>query len=681
MQIHEQIYTSASELLASSQSDLGVVAESVGFPERVASQLSAIASYRILQDLPVDDPKMHPSRIVAMPRIAGSLYSVSRIVYAGADHSGRTTPLAHHVLIAVEDLDQGCVSLADTIQALSNMFADNWNQKPQIFDPPRSINVIAVESSIHSVGEANSDQLANVTGWLAGRFVDGLESNTIPVVFVLPKEKRDDSLKLLSAIYRAVVPKKQSSLTFQSHVSSSSDLIGHAHVVATYPESEYLREIQSWPEKRRPTVVDLSVPLSCRFNNIGFANWMEKKLKEKDSLLTTQEGLRLRESLRDIDETKYPNGFSQVWDFCESHPKNSMMASVDEIGQRSKALSAISPGVEEFIAERTAAAVKDHYKRRQSESDWQILLQILLNKSWPKKTRRHCLQAIAEEPERSFPIVLSNPDARQMPDLVKKMIDSVPVNPTLWSRLLRGKPQHAMRSRQFLESQVASGALPLSVSQRATEILIKNGNIDQQQQAATYFLNSLLQPGPELISHFKWLHSIAPEPGMLQQLLDSPKISSPIADSLKKFLYPPEEPRSRVQADAFVSPTHQGATMRFATRSTGVKIQEFRDPRPWILYSGIVPAIVLISGFFLFVWGKSFDKPQLCKHPSFLTLAAVVISLLIAAAASFCFSTNRRVSRQWLFMVFGFASVALMLVASIAAIVSFIVPFLRDGSS
>jgi hypothetical protein len=681
MQIHEQIYTSASELLAPSQSDLGVVAESVGFPERVASQLSAIASYRILQDIPVDDPKMHPSRIVAMPRIGGSLYSVSRIVYAGADHSGRTTPLAHHVLIAVEDLVQGSVSLGDTIQALRNMFVDNWNQKPQTFDPPRSINVIAAERSIHSVGEANWEQLANVTGWLAGHFVDGLESNTIPVVFVLPKEKRDDSLKLLSAIYRALAPKKQSSLIFQSHVSSSSDLTGHAHIVATYPGSEYLKEIQSWPQKRRPTVVDLSVPLSSQFNNIGFANWMEKRLKENDSLLTMQEGLRLRESLRDIDETKYPDGFSQVWDFCESHPKNSMMASLDEIGQRSEALSAISPGVAEFMAEQTAAAVKDHYKRLQSDSDWQILLQILLNKSWPEKTRRLCLQAIDKVPERSFPIVLSNPDARQMPVLVKTLIDSV-ADPTLWSRLLQGEPQHAMRSREFLENQVASGALTLSVSQQATEILLKNGNIDQQQQTATRFLNSLRQPGPELVSHFKWLRSIAPD--ILPRLLDSRGISSPIADSLRNFLYPPEEPISHVQTDTFVLPTRQGATRRSATRSTGRKGQEFRDPLPWIRYSGIVTAIIAISGFFLFVWGKIFGKPQLCEIPSLLTLAALVISLLIAAAVFFCFSTNtihREPNRQRLLVVFGFASVVLMLVASISVIVSFIVPFLRDGSS
>ena len=306
MQIHEQIYTSARELLDPSQSDLGVVAESVGFPARVASQLNALASYRILKDLPVDDPKLHPSRIVAMPHEAGSSYSVSRIVYAGADHSGRTTPLAHHILIDVSDRAQDRVNLGDTIQALSNVFVDNWNQKPQIFDPPRSIDVSASQGLIHPIGEANLQQLANVTGWLAGRFVDGFESYSTSVVFILPTDKRDESLKLLLAIYRAIASAKQSLLIFQSHVSSSSDIIGNAHVVATYPKSGYLNEIQSWPENRRPTVVDLSVPSSSTFNNVGFANWFERKLNDNDSLQTTQKGLRLRESLKDIDETKYP---------------------------------------------------------------------------------------------------------------------------------------------------------------------------------------------------------------------------------------------------------------------------------------------------------------------------------------------------------------------------------------
>jgi hypothetical protein len=640
----------------------------------VASQLTALASYRILQDLPVDDPKLHPSRIVAMPRNGGLLYSVSRIVFAGADHSGRTTPLAHHVLIAVDDLTDERVNLGETIQTLNNLFVDSWNQTPQRFDPPRSIDVTLANGSMPSIGKANSRRLANVTGWLAARFVDGLESNSSLVVFVLPTDQRDDSLKLLAAIHRAIAAAKQSSVIFQSHVSSSRDLIGHAHIVATYPNSEYLNEIQSRPEKRRPPVVDLSTPLPTVFNNVGFARWFERKLADNDSQQTTQKGLRLRESLNDIDESQYPDGFSQVWEFYELINKGCMTARVDEIGKQAETLSAISPNVAGFVVKWTNAAIKDHFKKRQSDSDWHSLLQILVSDSWPKPVRRLCLDAIAEMPDFSFPIALANRDAMQIPELAQQIDGTIETKPTAWKTWLQGAPQHAANCRRYLEGQIASGKLPFSASQQATQILIETGNADQQQQAVRCFLTSPIQSRPISVTHFKWLQSIESENGLLQQVLDSASLPPQIAVSLQGFLHPHAHSgiqatiNSQADAEVKLSQEQQSASSVFNISRDYTRTRQVRDPRAWILGTAIATGLLTMLGTAVFVWYIFQDIAKLWTNVLVSAMAGFFISLLIAGVAYFGFSKNRMVSRQRPLMIFGFISVAFMIVSAIAVL-------------
>jgi hypothetical protein len=685
MQIHEQIYTSAIKLLDPSQSDLGVVAESAGFPRKVAAQLTALASYRLLEVPSVDDPKAHPSRIVAMPRDCGQSYSISRIVFAGADHSGRTTPLAHHILFAVQDLADYAVNLGDAVPVLKNLFMDDWNQSPQRYDPPRSIHVAVSDQSIHSIGQASSQRIANVIGWLAARFVDGLELSPSPVVFVLPTDQRDESLNLLAALYRAVAPAKQSSLIFQSHVSSSSDLIGQSHVLATYSNSDYLIELQSRPEKRRPPIIDLCDPLQTVFSNIGFANWFEKQLGVDASQQARNKGLRLRESLNDIDEENHPNGFSQVWEFYELLNMGNVMAHIGEIGQQSQTLASISPKVAGFVDKWTSAAIKNHFKQKQGDSDWQSFLQILISDTWPKPARKLCLEAIAEMPEFSFPTVLASRDAKAIAELVEKIDEKILTKPCLWEKLLQGVPQQSADCRRFLEGQVVSGKLSLSACQQLTAILITNGNSDQQQQAAKLFLTSPIQPQPIPIRHFEWLQSIESVNGLLQRLLDSDELPARIADSLREFLCPcVPAPSSATASSGFqlVIPNEQQAgTFAFKIRIKDTKTRQVSDPSYWIVYTAVILGLVTISGIGVIAWGKTNNDPKLSTPTSIASVAAAIISLLIAFVAYFLFDKNRTVSRQFKLMIFAFVSVALMVVSVIAVLASFVVPFVNRGAS
>jgi hypothetical protein len=523
MLIHEQIYTSASELLSPTQSDLGVVAESAGFPSKIASQLMTLASYRILQGLPIDDPAIHPSRIVAMPRNDGTSYSVSRVVYAGADHSGRTTPLAHHVLISLDELKKADLQLADTIGVFCDHFVDTWDQPPRRFDPPRTIEVTPTQRPIDSIGKADSHRIANVTGWLAARFVDCLENSSF-VVFVLPADQRNDALKLLAVIQRAIESTNQSSLVFQSHISSSSDLIGNAHVVATYPNSEYLSEIKSRPEKRRPPVVDFSIPLENPFNNVGFARWFEREHADGDCRTTLQDGLLLRKSLNDIDESKYPDGFSQLWEFYELYRNGNLIAQSDAVGLRIRSLSEISTMAKTFVTDRTKEAINEHFRKMQGKSDWKCFLKILIDDSWPALARTMCLEAITRMPEMAFPEAIANQEAIKVPKLVQNIDATIETKPNAWRAWLQGPPQLAENSRSYLENRIASGKLSFKTAQQVTEMLIASGNIDQQKKSVINFLTTQNHGRPIPAGHLDWLQSIEPESGLLRRVLDLPDL-------------------------------------------------------------------------------------------------------------------------------------------------------------
>jgi hypothetical protein len=682
MLIHEQIYTSASELLSPTQSDLGVVAESVGFPSKIAAQLMTLASYRILQGLPIDDPAIHPSRIVAMPRNDGTSYSVSRVVYAGADHSGRTTPLAHHVLIALDELKKADLQLADTIGVFCDHFVDTWDQPPRRFDPPRTIEVTPTQRPMDSIGKADSHRIANVTGWLAARFVDGLENSSF-VVFVLPADQRDAALKLLAVIQRAIESTNQSSLVFQSHISSSSDLIGNAHVVATYPNSEYLSEIKSRPEKRRPPIVDFCIPLENPFNNVGFARWFEREHADGDCRTTLQDGLLLRKSLNDIDESKYPDGFSQLWEFYELYRNGSLIAQSDAVGLRIRGLSEISPMVKTFVTDRIKEAINDHFRKMQGKSDWKCFLKILIDDSWPSQARSMCLEAITKMHAIAFPIAIANHEALKIPKLVQNIDATIETNPNDWRTWLQGAPQLAANSRSYLENRIASGKLSFKAAQQVTEMLIATGNIDQQKQSVINFLNIQNYGRPIPVSHLDWLQSIEPESGLLKKVLELPNLPQQIAESLKAFLdpHPPtppvtHPPTSSLGEIGLMPPHFQNvAAPPIKTRIDHSKTRRIQDPRKKIVMAEVFTGVVVIMGASFMVFGDKLKIPNLSKQMAWSAVAAAVISMLIGLVVYFWFSGNRSVARQRHLMIFGFLSFYFMVSTSIFVIASFVAPF------
>jgi hypothetical protein len=272
----------------------------------------------------------------------------------------------------------------------------------------------------------------------------------------------------------------------------------------------------------------------------------------------------------------------------------------------------------------------------------------------------------------------------RIPDLAQRIDETILEKPYVWKKLLQGEPDKAANCRQYLEGQVDSGKLPLAASRHVTEILIRTGNDEQQQQAARKFLTSPIQPRPIPVTHIEWVQSIAPEKGLLQRILDSTQLPSQIAESLQDFLHPHAPPypgllastSSQLDVEFDLPHKQQSAPSAFRIRTDHVKFRQIFDPRPLIRNTALVVVILAILVSAALAWGMYSKIDMFSTIMLWSAMAAVLFSLLTAWVASFSFSRNRMVNRQKPLMIFGFVSVALMIVSAMGLLCSFIAPFL-----
>ena len=120
------IYTSAPRLLTAGQTGFGTVARHRDIPALVVSAVERASQFARL-------PGMDAERVVFSHRIvdaAGSRYHVvSRIASAGADYTGRTNHLAHHVIVtSAEAADLAAQGMSAADVALRFPWKNSWNE-------------------------------------------------------------------------------------------------------------------------------------------------------------------------------------------------------------------------------------------------------------------------------------------------------------------------------------------------------------------------------------------------------------------------------------------------------------------------------------------------------------------------------------------------------------------------
>lgn len=709
MQIHEQIYTSAEKLLDPAQSDLGVVAQSKDLPRKIANQLGELASYRLLESLPADQTHLHPPRIVAELRgQSNEFFAVSRIVYAGADHSGRTTPLAHHVLIPTAGFENPTASFGQAVRSLKNRFLDKWDQEPALFDPPRELDIPSLPPRFDRLGVVSEATWASVVGFLAGRLNQDTSGAASTVVFVLSPNDHEAGLDLLSILADASQSPGSRHLNFQSHIVKTTDIVGRPtadcfHVTATYSGTEYLTEISGRPEKRRPTIIDLTDASLPPLQNVGFARWVEQQLIQKSDPATLAQGFAIRAMIGDVDESKQPGVFEQTIRIYRNLSSIRWMDHVTELGQQVGSLGRISPSLAKLAGSWSSSAIQKHFKAHKAQYNWNGLLDIACDENWPAEARKLCLSAIEKAPAHSVPVYFANDTARTQPVLTLTINRIIEAKPKLAEQLLQGDPSVANASRRHLERRMVSNEVSPEVRTMLAEALIRTGEVSQQHQAA----RSLLVASPNLDTNLRpqldWLTKVSGQPDFAKSLVRDGDLPQDLTQKIRLILEPPATASPKTptpQADVTQSPRTQAtintasppqimASGNFAassplagTRSHQRRARHITDPSKMIRSGGIADLVAIVVGTVVIVLGRYGKTPRLETDWSILAIAIGCFFLVIAAVTYFLFHKGMSsVKSQRMLGWFGIISAVMLVVSVVLILVSFLHPFIPGVGS
>lgn len=265
MQFQEEVYTSAASLLEGrGGGNLGVVAKSRGFPREVEGDMALLRGYTLLDKLAVDNVQHHPPRFtVTSHRGNQEWVCLSRVVFAGADHTGRTTPLAHHLAFDVAALKAARVSPAALLTAAEPLFYQRWDEPPKWIEPTRSLAQSASPEAIGQFPSAAWDafvdpQSRDALLAVVAQHLVSFKQSKKSVVICLPITASMNVCRLMADILAVLPDEVQLPLTCASHVIDPSDAPTNAALIFTYPGTRLLKQANERRDARSPFVFDLS---------------------------------------------------------------------------------------------------------------------------------------------------------------------------------------------------------------------------------------------------------------------------------------------------------------------------------------------------------------------------------------------------------------------------------------
>ena len=144
------IYTSASRSLEAGRSGFGTVARHRALSPLLVSAIERISQFSRLPGTNADRV-IYCHRIIAVA--GGRFHVLSAIRDAGADYTGRTNHIAHHLIIdprEVAQLGANGPSPAEVMLAMN--WATSWNETPRFFEDSEEVKLSAIRS--HSNGSA-----------------------------------------------------------------------------------------------------------------------------------------------------------------------------------------------------------------------------------------------------------------------------------------------------------------------------------------------------------------------------------------------------------------------------------------------------------------------------------------------------------------------------------------------
>lgn len=494
MQVHEQIYTSAEKLLGKNQGDLGVVAESDGFPGRIDEELRQLCSYRLLAELSTEDPSIHPPRLILKSRgTDGSLYCISRIVFGGADHTGRTTPLAHHLVFPQQDLQPNGTAPSALLRSLDPLLVDHWQKEPEQFSPPRSLpQVLTADPEQPYPGAAWQEcaepaTVAAAIGRFLQHFTGDPDRPRVPVVFVIDPDASRRIDEIIADLLALLPAGRQFDMRVQTHVVEAQDVVENCFLLFTYPNTPYLEASMARNDVRRPLILNLAANDVPSTDDLDFGAWVASAIQRSTTLQQIHSGQQLLNQLGDIEDSD-GTPFLDLIQLKERLQSDNLFDDLPGLSDLMARVTAASGSARQLATEAARAAMVRHIEGNAQHSDWKSVSQIIVDERWPAAISDLCLQGVHQCQQQAYPWYFQAIDLNRASEkqLRKELLSRIQRNPELVCRMI----QQAVKSNNPVYTDAVDrlfrGLLPRFSSSELQTML-------QQAQAAPEPMRSSLK--------------------------------------------------------------------------------------------------------------------------------------------------------------------------------------------
>lgn len=470
MQFHEEIYTSAPALLDnSSTGDLGVVARSKGFPSDVQRELEFSRSYHLLAGIPLSEPELHPPRwICSLHGKEQGYYCVSRVVFAGSDHTSRTTPLAHHLAFDKQRLsgEESPAFLLNRLSAGDDCFYNKWQGQPKWIEPLRDLNGLGKSPSAEQFPSAETELLLGGPQGveLLSSIAESLLRFSVDkksVVCLIEVEQAPFAVKLIADVLNLLPRDIQFGCICVTHVVTAADLPANAAFIFTYPETPFAKTCLERRDPHAPYVFDLTHPASIvRPEPGGYAQVVSKVLPMEDTQAARHIG-QLYDSLQwDLTRLQaFPAIYELLVGLSQITCSDQLPAFQESLRRLNQGKGSLvkNLGFNNWCCDRL---IDDTIMAKVPEPDRWKALSYLLNADWPIETSKHSLKIIRSE---KFGRV-ALPQALHMFPRGYSRADSI------WSEAQRFIDQNQSLLIDFIEDAIGGN----DYSQHAAEGVIQN---------------------------------------------------------------------------------------------------------------------------------------------------------------------------------------------------------------
>lgn len=402
MRFQEQIYTSAPELLDRSSANLGVVAQTRDFPATVESALSPLRAYTILRDIPLENVEAHPPRLVIGP-IDGNehWYGLSQVVFAGADHTGRTTPLAHHLLFRREELSSPGLGPWSIARAAKDRFRRQWKESPHWIEPPPTLQPISDLKNFQFPQNSWKGALRAVPAPVLFTMAESLlnfSTSQRPVVVCIDRKNAHDAMDYIGDLLALLPESIQLHRVCISHVVDLSDYVHNSALMLTYPGTPFLEQSRGRQDPRAPVIFDLTHPdtLPAR-NDAQYGAALAKRAKLPQPIF---------EACREWDRLELESGeggefhlILQVRDALKL--VTDAKDAEDVAGQLTQVVD--RPAVRKRIEDWSLEMLE----QRITAGDWGAITFLGFDARWPATIRQAAWRTIQRDPSQTAPHIVA----------------------------------------------------------------------------------------------------------------------------------------------------------------------------------------------------------------------------------------------------------------------------------